>query len=135
MQKDSVGYSLHTYFSKRKGNNRLDGLLNDNGLIGIVEARDHDCIAMVAPFIAGIADRCSELKDALTTKMFVKFVDPHHTLFRYGRRLGWTLCEIGLFKKRYVTSKVCQKLHLKRIMLQVCARAVDTHFITLHVTW
>lgn len=89
-QSSSPGYGLRTDFSKGDRVDKLDGFFTETGLIGMIEARDHDCIDMVMPFIAGMVDRCCDLTEAPVTSAFVNFVDLHQTLFQYNEHRGWS---------------------------------------------
>lgn len=61
-----------------------------------------------------MVDRCCDLKDARTTKVFVKFVMLYLTLFLYSRRPSWALCEIELLREEVRNFKTLEMAAFKK---------------------
>lgn len=78
---------LHIDFSTPGKGYSYNGLFKKDGIIGMLEARDHKSVDQVMPFIAMFLDRwCGELK---TTPVFVQYVDMVNEMLDRGLDPVW----------------------------------------------
>ena len=77
IQRESPAKGLRTDFSiSGKGLNWNGIYVEDGKLMGMLESKNYRSLDMVSPFMGKFTDRCSdEVPSALTTRLFVRYVD------------------------------------------------------------
>lgn len=104
-QQSSQGYGLRLDFSSGSGT-QLQGLFADNGLCGMLEAKDYISVDQVSPFLGGIADRlCGESSAAPVTSVFTKYVDLYRFIGRRHMAPSWTADDIEQLKEMIAVLK------------------------------
>lgn len=91
VKKNFAGPNIHTDFWKGSRSDKLGGCFKNTGITGMVEAKEYDCINMIAFFMAGMVDRCCEMNDGHVKKAFVNIVKLHRKVVRYGRGTRWNV--------------------------------------------
>ena len=91
IEKSSPASNLRIDFSNStKGSNGNGLYVEDGKLVGMLEAKDYRCIDMVSPFIGMFADRCcDEVSTAVTTELFVSYVEIMQISLSYNNCLLW----------------------------------------------
>ena len=129
IQRESPAKGLHIDFSRSgKGFNWNGIYVEDGKLMGMLESKDYRSLDMVSPFMGMCTDRCcDEVSGALTTRLFVRYVDLMQKALSYNtnpviwnkHRLQELEQMIKLFKieavslySKYQASELCtEKFH------------------------
>ena len=75
IEQDSQIPDFHVDFSGKESGNRLNGLYKQDGLTGMLEAKNYRSIDTVFPFIATYIDRCCGELDAPITSICTQYID------------------------------------------------------------
>lgn len=99
MQIESSARNLRIDFSSSHKGWRYNGFFSEDGIVGMLEARDHKSMDMVFPFIAAYIDRCyGEIEQCPTTRVSSLYSTILFTLARKGDRCGWTPDDLSLLR-------------------------------------
>ena len=86
-----MGLGLDLDFGSADGRAGLNGVFEEDGIVGMLEARDFRNIDQVSPFIGAILDRlCGETMSAPCTTVFTLFVDMVQFVTRARDKHAWT---------------------------------------------
>ena len=107
IQRVSPATNLRIDFSNSSKGESGNGLFVEDGkLIGMPEAKEYRSIDMVPPFIGMFADRCcDEVSTAVTTKLFVCYVDLMQISLSYNRSPLWKEAKVKDLERRIKTFK------------------------------
>ena len=72
LEKEYPATCLLVDFSKANNSTRLDGVFVEDGVRGVLEAKDYKTVDMIFPFIAAFLDRaCGEVSNGPVTSVSV----------------------------------------------------------------
>lgn len=107
MQRDCNVRGFQVDFSSGEKGSGLNGMFRNDGLRGMLEAKDYRAVDMVFPFIAAFIDRCcDEVSDAPITTICTSYGDITNQALRHGSEEPWTKKEIDELEKRIDMFKV-----------------------------
>ena len=90
IQEDSPMPNLRVDYSVSTKSWRYNGIFLEDGLVGLLQAKDFQSLDMVFPIVGGFIDRCcGEVSDCPNTRVFTKYSDVLNFVFRRRLKLGW----------------------------------------------
>ena len=95
IERDYYAPGLHVDLSKGDKGQYLNGIYTDEGLRGMLEAKDFRAFDMVFPFIGAFIDRCcDEAHSAPVTSIFTQYTGIPHWAMTYSLTPEWKRGEI-----------------------------------------
>ena len=95
IERDYYITGLHVDFSKGEKGTNLNGLFTEDGIRGMLSAKDYHHVDMVFPFIAAFIDTCcDEVETAPLTSICTQYSDLVAWVMKRGRIKHWTAAEL-----------------------------------------
>lgn len=106
LEKEFPARGFRTSFGSESKGGRYNGFFKNNGVVGMLEAKDYQALDMVFPFIGAYIDRCcGEIESSPTTRIFTKYSEIVAMVYRRNMEAGWTEGDLHDLRRRVVTFK------------------------------
>ena len=99
-QKESYVKDMQFNYTSTEKGNRVNGIFTNDGLRGMLEAKNYKAIDMVFPFVAAFIDRCSGDEESHPlTKVCSRYTELMTWTLQIGSSQGWTEADVNKLQK------------------------------------
>lgn len=94
------GFGLKSDFLKEVSGDRLSGVYNETGLLGMLKSADFEFIDLISSFIGAIVDiSWGNVNNALETKVITEYCKLLRAIYRRELNIRWTKSELQSLKR------------------------------------